>query len=300
MIYSVEYLDDFSIKFKFNDLTENNIYEKMIFESDICENEFSDLNDLFTFLSNCINDNNIHLKSNNNNIFIELFNNNTKFEIVFDKIMNNLYNISFLSEKEKENIILINDLKEKLSLLENENKQLKDLLENEKKEKTTNNERIIRLEKDNKFKDMMIESNQREFDFPEVMTKQEFRNVFEKNDNQNFLRIKEYFDEFMNDWDDKIIFHYINDKLVRCQYFFTKNKKIFVYYYGYQSRYSSFPSNWYYFKNNTMINNLKILKDYFEREQEVILKTGIGLSDSQYERHCELSRFINSLKDIFN
>jgi hypothetical protein len=299
MIYSVEYLDDFSIKFKFNDLTENNIYEKMIFESDICENSFSDLNDLFTFLSNCINDNNIHLKSNNTNIFIELFNNNTKFEIVFDKIMNDLSNISFLSEKEKENIILINDLKEKLSLLENENKQLKDLLENEKKEKTTNNERIIRLEKDNKFKDMMIESNQREFDFPEVMTKQEFRNIFEKNDNHNFLRIKEYFNEFMNDWNDKIIFHYTNNSYLMYHIFFTKQNKFFACHNGYQSNNNYYPPYWYYLKYNSKINNLKLLKAYFEREKEVFSYVGNGYSNPIGEKISELNRFINSLKDVF-
>ncbi len=192
----IETIDDNSFKFELEDLHENIIYEKNIFEDDIKNGFIQEIQKYILFIQRCF------LQKENYTFKIEFFKESSllhsfkKCKIFFKYEIDNIININselILDERleeytQKEDRLLEHKIEELNKTIEDLNIQLKN-------------------------KNRIIQNYESEFDLPEVLSKTEFLKIVNEENikslritNQDYLNnllIK--FKEFINDEDDKIV-----------------------------------------------------------------------------------------------
>lgn len=253
--------------FKLTIITKSNesiIYEKILFESDLSDYiGFTTTEELYLFVKSC-------LDSSDSCVFIEDLKDILKIE--FKKDSENKCSFAFNKESESESksedeaecktsVELNGELNEIIRMLEDEKKTMKKSFKRKLEEK---NKIITKLEK--------------EFDFLEVMTREEFTKIFVNSGYDEYCvsGIKKKYNDFIKEQDDiknkincdKIIFYYTNRHTIEYHIFITQKSQIFVC----RDGCSFFPPLYHYYQGTKKIYDLGMIKLYCNVQHELIIE----------------------------
>jgi hypothetical protein len=218
----IESIDDNSFKFELEDLHENLIYEKNVFEDDLKNESIKEIQKYILFIQRCF------LQKENYIFKIEFFEESyllhsfKKCKIFFKYEIDNIININselILDERIEE------DTQKEDRLLEHKIEELNKTIE----------DLNIQLENKNRI----IQNYESEFDLPEVLSKTEFLKIV----NENNLKKKNFphctpehinnllskFKEFINCDNDYIVFYYQKIVNQKMHFIVTKNGFILQY-----------------------------------------------------------------------
>jgi hypothetical protein len=214
----IENIDDNSIKFELEDLHENLIYEKNVFEDDLKNGFIQEIQKYILFIQRCF------LQKENYIFKIEFFEESSllhsfkKCKIFFKYEIDNIININselILDERLEE------DTQKEDRLLEHKIEELNKTIE----------DLNIQLENKNRI----IQNYESEFDLPEVLSKTEFLKIVNENNLKSLP--KEYlnlflpsFYHFLNDQDDKIVCFLKSVHVEQQMYYFVTKKGFIIFY----------------------------------------------------------------------
>ncbi len=267
----IERIDDNSFKFELEDLHENLIYEKNVFEDDLKNGFIQEIQKYILFIQRCF------LQKENYIFKIEFFEESS--------LLHSFKKCKIFFKYEIDNIININSeliLDERIE----DNTQKEDRLLEHKIEELNKKIEDLNIQLDNKNR--IIQSYESEFDLPEVLSKTELLKIVNEENIKSLSYPSEYykdslpkFKEFIADIDDYIVLFLqttkIENYLKRNMYFFISKKGLII---GYAPTisvsFNRFPTKlWGFFGivqknkfNKNMINFLNLIFNiYFETER---------------------------------